>query len=190
MITINVPVADMKALIEKEQSDNIAINVTDAIQITGLMPSEALFGFVAWLTTREEKTVMSSTNDAAPMVELLNQFCIKHRLDEPREGWEEILHNEGIPLSPHRKVLHKDCDGLIGMLAADEKGEYPAELKPEMFSKEGEDMNLLCTECKAEIHSTQMIYLEPIIGVDLADGKTDECVATDNEEGGDQQEPT
>uniref|UniRef100_A0A6H1ZER3 Uncharacterized protein n=1 Tax=viral metagenome TaxID=1070528 RepID=A0A6H1ZER3_9ZZZZ len=56
-----------------------------------LSASEALFGFCAWLTCRPEPTVMSSSDDAAPIVELIRLFCDTNKLAEPKEGWEKNL---------------------------------------------------------------------------------------------------
>ena len=53
--------------------------------------SEALFGFCGWLTTREEKTVMSANDDAANIAEKVNVFCKANNLSEPREGWDKKL---------------------------------------------------------------------------------------------------
>ena len=54
-------------------------------------PSEVLYAFCGWLTTRKEKTIMSSTDDAAPIVELIKQFSEANNLEDPREGWEKKL---------------------------------------------------------------------------------------------------
>lgn len=48
-----------------------------------LSASEALFGFVAWLTTREETTEMSSRHDCAGLPDLVVQFCETNNLEEP-----------------------------------------------------------------------------------------------------------
>lgn len=53
--------------------------------------SEAVFGFCGWLTSREEKTVMSSSDDAAPIANLIQEFCDENKLEEPRDGWENNL---------------------------------------------------------------------------------------------------
>ncbi len=45
--------------------------------------SEGIYGFCGWLTTRKEKTVMSSSDDSAPIAELIKQFCDKNKLDQP-----------------------------------------------------------------------------------------------------------
>ncbi len=58
-----------------------------------LTASEAVYGFCGWLTTREEKTIMSSADDAAPIASLIDQFCRKNKLKEPREGWDNNLIN-------------------------------------------------------------------------------------------------
>ena len=56
-----------------------------------LTGSEAVFGFCAWLTTRKEKTVMSSVDDAAPIVELIKAFCDENKLPDPRENYTDYL---------------------------------------------------------------------------------------------------
>lgn len=52
-----------------------------------LLASEALFGFVAWLTSLEKPVVFSARNDAALAAELVNEFCKTNLLERPREGW-------------------------------------------------------------------------------------------------------
>ena len=52
-----------------------------------LTASEALYGFCGWLTSRKEKTIMSSNNNAVPILLLIEQFCKENNLAEPREGW-------------------------------------------------------------------------------------------------------
>jgi len=56
-----------------------------------LTASEAIFGFCGWLTSREEKTVMSSNDDAAVIADLIKSYCDTNKLDEPRGGWEHNL---------------------------------------------------------------------------------------------------
>lgn len=61
-----------------------------------LSPSEALYGFVGWLTSRKEKTVMSSSTDCAGILPLVEEFCKHNRLPEPREGWHDsLIHPDG-----------------------------------------------------------------------------------------------
>ncbi len=58
--------------------------------------AEALYGFCAWLTTRNEKTIMSSSDDCAPIVMLIQQFCKENKLPEPRDGREKnLIHPSG-----------------------------------------------------------------------------------------------
>lgn len=56
-----------------------------------LIASEALYGFCVWLTTRKEKTIMSSTDDTAPVSLLVKKFCKENNLAEPRNGWSSNL---------------------------------------------------------------------------------------------------
>jgi len=67
--------------------------------------SEAIYGFCGWLTTRKEKTVMSSSSDCAIIADLVKEFCEVNKLSEPSEKWHENLihpdgecsHNKGEP---------------------------------------------------------------------------------------------
>jgi hypothetical protein len=56
-----------------------------------LTASEALFGFCAWLTTRKEKTIMSASDNAAPIPPLIAKFCEVNGLKDPKHGWENNL---------------------------------------------------------------------------------------------------
>lgn len=54
-------------------------------------PSEAVLGFAAWLTTRNEPVTFGATHDAAPAAELVEQFRISQGFDAPRENFPEHL---------------------------------------------------------------------------------------------------
>ena len=56
-----------------------------------LTGSEAIYGFCAWLTTREIRTVMSAIDDAAPIVELITTFIEKNNLPMPRDNYTDYL---------------------------------------------------------------------------------------------------
>jgi hypothetical protein len=56
-----------------------------------LTASEALFGFMGWLTARDEQVVFSASNHAAPAAELVVEFCKVNGLSEPREDWTTRL---------------------------------------------------------------------------------------------------
>ncbi len=60
----------------------------EEIKITA---SEALYGFCGWLTTRKERIVMSTEDDAAPIPPLIDQFCKANGLPDPRDEWTEKL---------------------------------------------------------------------------------------------------
>lgn len=61
-----------------------------------LTASEAVYGFAAWLTCREEKTIMGSTCDAAPIAKLVDVFCKENNLKDPRDGWQNnLIHPSG-----------------------------------------------------------------------------------------------
>ena len=56
-----------------------------------LRASEAVYGFVAWLTTRKEKTVMSSHDECGSIAELVAKFVRVNRLTKPRDRWTRKL---------------------------------------------------------------------------------------------------
>ena len=61
-----------------------------------LKPSEAVYGFAAWLTTRDEKTVLSASDDAAPITDLVAEFCKENNLSDPSDGWaSNLIHPSG-----------------------------------------------------------------------------------------------
>ena len=79
---------------------------------TILNQSEAVYGFVAWLTTREEKIVMSAYDDASPVVELVKQFCEANHLPEVSEHWpNNLIHPSGevaVPGVGHNAIPRSD----------------------------------------------------------------------------------
>jgi len=61
-----------------------------------LNSSEAVYGFAAWLTTRDQKTVMSASDDSAPIVELVKTFCKVNNLPDVSEQWpDNLIHPSG-----------------------------------------------------------------------------------------------
>jgi len=59
---------------------------------TEMNAAEALYGFMGWLTSREEVTPeLSSKHDASIAAQLIDQFCKENKLTDPRDGWENNL---------------------------------------------------------------------------------------------------
>lgn len=57
----------------------------------GLTASEAIFGFVGWLTVDDTPITASSHHDCAPWVEKIKEFTRVNNLPEPRDGWDKNL---------------------------------------------------------------------------------------------------
>ena len=51
--------------------------------------TEALYGFVSWLSTRTDQVIVSRHNDSAPIIALVERFRKLNGWDRPREGWED-----------------------------------------------------------------------------------------------------
>jgi hypothetical protein len=55
-------------------------------------PSEALFGFMGWLTSREERSgPFSARHDAGAAALLVGEYCKEQGFADPREGWKENI---------------------------------------------------------------------------------------------------
>lgn len=53
--------------------------------------SEALFGFMGWLTSRDKAETFSGHHNACAAAELVALFCEVNDLAEPRDGWDKNL---------------------------------------------------------------------------------------------------
>ncbi len=76
---------------EKEQDTQMDTKAESAPTPNDWLPSEALYAFMGWLTCRNERTVCSGSDDAAPAANRIAEFCKRHGLTEPREGWEKLI---------------------------------------------------------------------------------------------------
>ncbi len=81
----------------------VAAWLFDAFKKTPLTGSESVFGFAAWLTTREQDITLGATHDAAPVADLCEEFCRTNDLADPRDNWGEILR--------HPRSDHTGCSG-------------------------------------------------------------------------------
>jgi len=60
-----------------------------------LSASEAIWGFVGWLSSRSEVVTLSAKHEVPPVVDLVVEFCKANNLPEPRDGWaENLVHPE------------------------------------------------------------------------------------------------
>lgn len=57
----------------------------------GLSPSEALYGFVAWLVSRDEVTTFSGHHNPFPAADRVAEFCQANNLSDPEDGWQKKL---------------------------------------------------------------------------------------------------
>ena len=56
-----------------------------------LTPSEAIYAFCAWLTTRKETIQMGSFSDCAPVANVINEFMKANNLDNPRGNYTDYF---------------------------------------------------------------------------------------------------
>ena len=56
-----------------------------------LSAAEALYGFVAWLTSLDQPVTFSGHHEAGIGAELVSEFCKANGLPEPRTDWTKAL---------------------------------------------------------------------------------------------------
>jgi hypothetical protein len=62
----------------------------------GLTASEAVFGVLAWLTTREEPLTVGCGHECGVIASLAQEFCDANHLRPPRETWaDNLIHPSG-----------------------------------------------------------------------------------------------
>ena len=62
-----------------------------APEVCVLSGSEALYGFMGWLTTNGDNYRIGSKEDCAVWPPLIDEFCKTNHLACPREMWAELL---------------------------------------------------------------------------------------------------
>ena len=72
----------------EQHCKNTKFKVKDLDEMTG---SEAVFGFCAWLTTRQENTIFGSSKNCTPIADRIKEFCETNNLVEPRYNWTDLL---------------------------------------------------------------------------------------------------
>ena len=66
-------------------------------EVGELSASEALFGFMAWLTTQDYVHQIGKHHDCAWVADLVGRFCIENGLSNPREGWQNRIKHPEYP---------------------------------------------------------------------------------------------
>jgi len=80
-----------------DRIEQLICDMMAAPEVMQLSGSEAVMGFLAWLTTRDETTVLGPTTVVD--ISLYQQFVDANHLTEPRAGYSELLvHPDPPPL--------------------------------------------------------------------------------------------
>jgi len=62
-----------------------------APEVMHLSGSEAIYGFMSWLTTEGGEFNIGPKEDCAVWPEMIEEFCKVNHLHEPREMWDQLL---------------------------------------------------------------------------------------------------
>ncbi len=93
------PVKEMDDAKIKEARDSFEKSVEERPSRDQLTGSEALFGFIGWITTRKEVISAGANEECEQWATLVDEFCKANTLKEPRDGWEKLFTH------PKEKVL-------------------------------------------------------------------------------------
>lgn len=85
---------------EGDQKREVATRMA-ALPAPGLSPSEAVYGLMGWLTSRDEAVTMSAHHEASTAAQLADEFCKANGLGDPRIGWEKHLTHPAGPPTDH-----------------------------------------------------------------------------------------
>lgn len=104
--------------------------------VAALSPSEAVYGVLAWLTTRDEPITMGSVWDASPAADAASAFCEANDLPPPRDEWaQDLIHPVASDIEPpypdrttggHQVVRWTGADGKarFGVVLEEDAGEF------------------------------------------------------------------
>lgn len=80
-----------------------------------LSASEALYGFMAWLTSREKSITVSGRHDTAEPAELVDTFCKANNLADPKDDFaQRLIHPGGMPDVSGFEIIGDSSDGHRG----------------------------------------------------------------------------
>lgn len=72
-----------------EAAEMLNKHFEDISEPAPLIPSEALYGFAAWLTALKEPVTMGASHPAGIVAQLVDEFCKANQLMDPRPGFEK-----------------------------------------------------------------------------------------------------
>ena len=74
-----------------DRIESLLVSMMAAPDVMKLSGSEAIFGFIAWLTGNEDEYAIGPKENCGVWPDLIEEFCLVNNLDSPREQWTELL---------------------------------------------------------------------------------------------------
>lgn len=91
-----------------DRIEQLMCDMMVAPEVMELSGSEAVMGLLAWLTTRDETTVLGPSEVVD--IDLYTRFVETNNLTEPRESWHELLiHPEQLPPKPVPELVSESA---------------------------------------------------------------------------------
>ena len=85
-----------------------------------LSASEALIGFIAWITSLEKPMTGSAHHGAGVWTDLVDEFCKAHGLNDLRDGWEdELIYPDHIGFWKGEELEIGQIEPVIGLRFTD-----------------------------------------------------------------------
>jgi len=76
---------------ELEEEGYLELEFEGVLPNEKLSPSEAVYGILAFLSTRSKPITVSAKHDASILADIANDFCKANNLADPREDYHKIL---------------------------------------------------------------------------------------------------
>lgn len=84
--------------------EDLEPNNSEKYKVQEMSASEALYSFFSWLSTCDTVVKIGSSCNAAPIADLIGEFCKLNSLSEPKEGWQK----QGIKVPKSTMILMVD----------------------------------------------------------------------------------
>lgn len=59
--------------------------------LSEMSASEAVYGLMAWLTTRDKNIILGATHDSSEPAELIGKFIDENNLEQPTEAYPDNI---------------------------------------------------------------------------------------------------
>lgn len=98
-------ISDELAEVARQETERLILEWFRRAPANTMSPTDALCGFVAWITTRDEIVPAGASQDSAPWADLVNKFIQENGLGDPSKEFPHniIRPNSGTGENPNKE---------------------------------------------------------------------------------------